>query len=200
MNKGWQRDRELLVRQRLRWVMGVGAIAWLVLVGRLVQVQGLQHQEYAARAKGQYQRLVELKASRGSIFDRRGRELAVDIQATSFVGDPWLVEQPQQVAHHFAVFSKHDSQSLVRQLKSSRRFVYLSRQLLEDDLIQARSQQFRGVSEYLETKRHYPYGSLAGQLLGHTNIDNLGREGVERAFDELLRETNGSVLSYVDAR
>ncbi|MBN97681.1 MAG: hypothetical protein CME16_00325 [Gemmatimonadetes bacterium] len=200
MNRNLQGDREILARRRLRWVMGVGAVTWLLLVGRLVQVQGLQHQEYAARAKNQYQRLVELKASRGSIFDRRGRELAVDIKATSFVGDPRLIEQPQQVARHFGKFSKQDDQSLVRQLKSSRRFVYLARQLLDDDLVQARNQRFRGVSEYLETKRHYPYGSLAGQLLGHTNIDNLGREGVERAFDELLRETNGSVLSYVDAR
>jgi cell division protein FtsI (penicillin-binding protein 3) len=200
MNKDRRRDREMLARQRLRWVMAGGAVFWLVLVGRLVQVQGLQHADYAARAKDQYERRVELKASRGSIFDRRGRELAMDIETVSFAGDPMFVDQPEQVARHFVEFSKQDPESLVQQLKSSRRFVYLARQLPKDDLARARSQLFSGVSEYPETQRHYPYGNLAGQLLGHTNIDNVGREGVERAFDDLLRETNGSVLSYVDAR
>jgi cell division protein FtsI (penicillin-binding protein 3) len=200
MNQGKHQKKEGLDYKRLWWVLAGGAVFWLVLVGRLVQVQGLQHSEYVVRAKEQYERRVELKASRGSIFDRRGRELAVDIQAVSFAADPMLVDRPEEVAHHFAAFGRQKPEFLARQLKSPRRFVYLARRLGEEDLARARSQRFRGVSEYLETKRHYPYGNVGGQLLGHTDIDNRGREGIERAFDGLLRETNGSALSYVDAR
>ena len=63
-----------------------------------------------------------------------------------------------------------------------------------------RADSFAGVYSHGATRRFYPLGSLAGQLLGHTNIDNEGREGVERAFDSVLRETEGAQVAFVDAR
>ena len=64
---------------RLRLVVVLGAIAWLGLSVRLVQIQIFRHEAYSAEALEQYQRRVELKASRGRIVDRRGNNLAVDV-------------------------------------------------------------------------------------------------------------------------
>lgn len=187
---------------RLQWVAAGGALCWLALVGRLVQVQGVQHAEYVERAQQQHLRLVELKAERGSILDRRGEELALDIQTASFYADPAFVDAPEEVAGHFARFSKDPEAmaNLRRQLSSSRRFVYLARQLDEAAAAQARQRQFPGVYEFAETKRYCPSGSLAAQLIGYTDIDNQGNEGVEMAFDALLGGQQGAALSYVDAR
>ena len=189
-----------LAHNRLKWVVVASVSLWVVLIGRLVQVQAVEHDQYAQRAREQYERRVELKADRGSIFDRRGRELAVDVRAVSFAADPKLVDAIDEVAEHFGSHGSQNARALARQLKTGKRFVYLARQLTGERLEAARARAYHGVSEFAETKRHYPYGGLAGQVLGHTNIDNTGMEGVERAADQLLRETNGSAVSRVDAR
>ena len=188
--------------QRLKWVVVVGALCWSVLVGRLVQVQGFRHAEYAARAEQQHLRPVELRAKRGSILDRRGDELALDVQTATFFADPAMVDQPDEIARHFAPFSKDPEAytNLQRQLRSPKRFVYLARQLDLDGAATARGQQFNGVFEISETKRYCPSGSLAAQLIGYTNIDNEGNEGIEMACDALLSGTKGAAVTYVDAR
>ncbi|MBM3279470.1 MAG: hypothetical protein FJY95_15540 [Candidatus Handelsmanbacteria bacterium] len=187
---------------RLRWVMAAGALCWAVLVGRLVQVQGFRHAEYAVRAEQQHVRPVELRAKRGSILDRRGDELALDIQTATFYADPAMVDQPDEVARHFAPFSKDPEAhiNLPRQLRGPKRFVYLARQLDLEGAARARQQCFNGVYEISETKRYCPSGALAAQLIGYTNIDNQGNEGVEMACDALLGGTKGAAVSYVDAR
>jgi cell division protein FtsI (penicillin-binding protein 3) len=188
--------------RRLKWVVAGGAACWLVLVGRLVQVQAFRHAEYAARAEQQHLRPVELKAKRGSILDRRGDELALDIQTASFYADPAVVEHPEEVAGYFAGFSKDPEAyaNLQRQLRSAKRFVYLARQLDEETAGRIRQQGFAGVFEFAETKRYCPSGSLAAQLIGYTNIDNQGNEGVEMACDTVLGGVKGAAVSYVDAR
>ena len=200
MTSGKQQERGHLEYRRLSWIMIAGAVMWLVLIVRLVHVQGLQHAEYAVRAKEQHVRRVELKATRGGVFDRNGRELAMDIQAVTFYANPEMVEQPDQVAKYFASIGSQRVETIARQLNSRRRFVYLARQVVDETVLeQIRRHSFSGVFEYPETKRYYPYGSLAGQLLGHTDIDNRGSEGIEGAFDKVLGGTNGMALTYVDS-
>ncbi|MCY4604457.1 MAG: penicillin-binding transpeptidase domain-containing protein [Gemmatimonadetes bacterium] len=182
---------------RLRLVVVVGAIAWLGLSVRLVQIQIFRHEAYSAEAREQYQRRVELKASRGRIVDRRGNNLAVDIPAMSFYAHPDQIEDPKRVAAYFASLSGKRAEFIERQLRGDKPFVYLVRQVVDADV---GAVSYAGVFQEPETRRHYPLGPLAGQLIGHTNIDNSGREGIERAFDDILREKNGSILGYVDAR
>jgi cell division protein FtsI/penicillin-binding protein 2 len=185
---------------RLRVVAYFGALAWLALAGRLVQVQGLLGDAYAARARAQYVRQIELVASRGSILDRRGTELATDVAATSFYAHPARVVEPERTAAYFAPLSRQSVAALYEQLSSKRSFVYLARQVADVELVNRPAADFAGVFSHAETRRFYPLGPLAGQLLGHTNIDNEGREGVERAFGNELEEEDGVLVSYVDAR
>ena len=201
MTTGRQKDNVRMEYRRLSWILIAGAAFWLVLIVRLVQVQGLQHVEYALRAKEQHLRRIELKATRGGILDRNGRELAMDIQAVTFYANPLMVDRPEKVAQYFATIGSQSLETLAGQLNSSRRFVYLARQVADETLQeQVRSQNFSGVFEYPETKRYYPYGSLAGQLLGHTDIDHNGSEGIEGAFENVLGGINGLALTYVDSR
>ena len=182
---------------RLRWVVVLGAVAWLGLSARLVQIQIFRHEAYSAEAHEQYLARRTLKASRGRVVDRRGNNLAVDVQATSFYANPEQVEEPKRVAAHFAPLSDNRAESIERQLRGDKQFIYLARQVVDANVGKV---AYAGVFQHPETRRQYPLGSLAGQLIGHTNIDNIGREGIERAFDRMLREKDGSILEYVDAR
>jgi cell division protein FtsI (penicillin-binding protein 3) len=175
-------------------------VAWLGLSARLVQIQVLRHDEYSARAREQYQRRIELKANRGRVMDRRGNDLAVDIQATSFYAYPDQVQYPERVAAQFAALGEQSAEHIASQLRGDKPFVYLARQVVDQDLARIGEVRFDGVSRHPETRRQYPLGALAGQLIGHTNVDNRGSEGVERTFDGVLREKDGLVLGFVDAR
>ena len=181
---------------RLRWVAVLGAIAWVGLSVRLVQIQIFRHETYRAEAHDQYLERRTLKASRGRVVDRRGNNLAIDVPATSFYANPEQVEEPKRVAAHFASLSDNRAESIERQLRGDKHFVYLARQVVDADV---GAVSYAGVFQHPETRRQYPLGPLAGQLIGHTNIDNIGREGIERAFDDILREKDGSILEYVDA-
>ena len=185
---------------RLRWVALFGLMAWLGLSARLVQVQVYKHEEYSARAREQYQRRVELKASRGRVLDRHGNDLAVDVQATSFYAYPDQVGDPERVAAQFAILGKGRAEFVERQLRGAKPFVYLARQVVDAQVDRIGEVEHLGVFQHAETRRQYPLGGVAGQLIGHTNLDNRGSEGIEGAFDAMLRERDGLLLGYVDAR
>ncbi len=186
--------------RRLRWVLLGGAALWLGVTARLVQVQGVDSARYAERARAQHQRLIALSARRGEILDRAGRELALDVASVSFYSHPAAVRDRAGAAQHFARNTVRSVDEVERLLDSGRPFVYLQRQTHDEELEGLRSQVFQGIFEQEEVRRFYPYGALAGQVLGFTNIDNEGREGIELALDDVLAEQPGEARSYVDNR
>lgn len=186
--------------RRLRWVLFIGAGLWLGVAARLVQVQGVEHPTYAERARTQHERQIRLSARRGDILDREGRRLALDVRAVSFYAHPGAVTDRQGIARHFARFNGRSVDEMAGMLEPQRNFVYLLRQTPDDALERIRAERFQGVFEQEEVRRDYPYGPLAGQLLGFTTIDNEGREGIELALDDVLEEQPGEALSYVDNR
>lgn len=186
--------------RRLRWVVIAGSGLWALLAGRLVQVQAVGHEAYSQKAKVQHERQIPLSARRGAILDRHGRELAMDVSSVSFYCRPALVENRATVAAHFAQFGHRTPADVLHLLDSRRPFVYLLRQAHGEELDGVRRHRFEGVNEQEEARRYHPYGSLACQLLGFTDVDNDGREGVEQAFDEALAERPGMALSRVDSR
>ncbi|MFA6110650.1 MAG: penicillin-binding protein 2 [Candidatus Latescibacterota bacterium] len=176
-----------------------GGLAWLVIVLRLVWVQAVRHEEYLIRARDQHERRLEVKGHRGRLLDRRGRVMAVDVRAYTYYADPTEVDQPTEVARYFTSLGTQTAANLERQLRGGGRFVYLARQLDGDALAQAEQVRFKGVYRRPETKRYYPQGGVAGQIVGYTNVDNQGSEGIELAFEELLRPTSGSAMYQVTA-
>ena len=201
MTSGKQQERGHLEYRRLSWIMIAGAVMWLVLIVRLVHVQGLQHAEYAVRGKRAAcaQGRAEGDPRRGfrPQWPRVGHGYSSCKPSMPIL--KWL-SSLTQVAKYFASIGSQRVETIARQLNSRRRFVYLARQVVDETVLeQIRRHSFSGVFEYPETKRYYPYGSLAGQLLGHTDIDNRGSEGIEGAFDKVLGGTNGMALTYVDS-
>ena len=186
---------------RLRVLALVGAAMWVALIGRLVQVQGVQHELYASRARDQQEQIIEVAASRGRVLDRAGRELSLDVPSTSYYCRPAALERPREVAAFFSRLEGRDASSLERRLldSASHSFVYLARQVDDEEAVQIRERNYEGVLEQSVTARYYPLRHLAGQLLGFTNVDNSGREGIEQAYDARLKGRKGKSHVFVDA-
>lgn len=185
---------------RLRCAVALGVLLWAVLVYRLVVLQIIQGELYAAKAKRQHERKVPLEARRGRLLDHIGERLAINLRASSFVADPSQVEAPQQVAAQFAAVTGQSRDRLLGLLTSDRAFVWLARKVEGAQADRIRAMGLPGVRELEETRRYYPLGTLAGQVLGRANVDQVGIEGCELAFEGRLKGLTGWTILQLDAR
>lgn len=177
-------------------VMGLG---FGLVAGRLFYLQVFRAGDLSERAERQQQRIVKLEPKRGTIFDRKGRELAVSLDVDSVYGVPALVEDPAQLAKRLAIILQEDPASIRKRLSNDRRFVWLSRKIDPARAEKIKALGIREVGLITESRRFYPKKDLAGPMLGFTNIDNEGIEGIELAYDRELRGVGGWVLAERDA-
>ncbi len=178
-------------------LMGAG----FALVGlRLVQLQVIEGGDLSRRAERQQERLVKIEAKRGTIFDRMGRELAVSLDVESVYGVPTEVKHPRSIARSLARVLRESPVELERRLASDRSFVWISRKVDPKRAGRARDIDPDAIGLLTESRRFYPKKTLAGSVLGFTDIDNKGIEGIELQYDSVLRGTEGWVLAEKDAR
>lgn len=140
---------------------------------------------------------------RGPIYDRNGELLASSIQTRSLFANPRLVKRfgADEVASKLVEILPHlDEEKLRRDLNSDRAFVYIQRHLTPAQQEQLNALGVPGLEFEEEEKRLYPHGSLFAHVLGYVDIDNKGLAGVEKHFDQALREEGEAVELSVDAR
>jgi cell division protein FtsI (penicillin-binding protein 3) len=172
-------------------------VAVLVVFGavtvRLIQLQVVSPDVYAARGAAQRLREVVLPAERGSIFDRNGQELAMSVRQHTVWADPRQVVDPASAAAAMAPVLGRPEEDLITQLGRDASFVYLARQVGDDQAAAIERLALRGVHLVDESKRFDPAGSLAASVLGDTDIDNRGVSGLESQFEASLVGIPGSL-------
>jgi len=189
------------VRRRLSIVAGFG-IAWMLLIGgRFYHLQVFRYDHYAGKAGRQQQRVITLDPPRGTIYDAQGRELAVSIQVDSLYAVPPEIDDPAAVARDLArLVPGLDAEKLARQLASGREFVWLARKLDPPVADKVRDLGLKGLYFLPETKRYYPMGDLAAQVLGYVGTDNHGLAGLELVYDKEITGRPGKRTVLRDAR
>jgi cell division protein FtsI (penicillin-binding protein 3) len=168
--------------------------------GRLVQLQGLDRTAYAAMAEKQRLRVVELTAHRGAIIDRDGQPLAETVAARDVYADPSKVADPALEARLLAPVLRVDVPTLQAELQRDElTFVYLARavsphlaaKVMELRLPGTESGSLPGIGVLPATKRIYPAGDLASNVVGFANADGEGLAGLEFSFQDLLAGHKG---------
>ena len=176
----------LRLRLRMAVVMAFPCLIVLAVLAKVYFLQNVQGAELERRYEAQHRDRFELKSRRGMIRDRRDRVLAGTLEAESVSLRPGLVVDRQQTAGQLAEALGSSRQWVQAKLDSKRPFEWLRRHA--DPMVAARGRalDLPGVALETELKRFWPQGSLAGHLLGFTDIDGRGRAGLEGAFDEVL--------------
>jgi cell division protein FtsI (penicillin-binding protein 3) len=183
--------------RRQRAICLLGSIFVLVLIYRLSALQVWTGDLYSARAKRQHEKRTVLQANRGRILDRQGRVLATNLEAQSFfVNNVAELDSLRSIAVRFSGRDGKKNAALLRRLQE-KKFVWLARKVIND---RRQDPLPKGVGRIVEMRRSYPMGVLAGQMLGYTDIDNIGIEGVELACNSLLQGKPGDMTSTRDAR
>lgn len=174
----------------------VSVLAFVAIAVRLVQVQAIDNEEFAAFGESQLLHTVTLRTSRGAIFDRNGRDLALTINRPTIWANPRLVTDPFAEAAALAPVLGVDEGVLIERLRRDAAFVYLARRVDEAVAQRVKALQLDGVFllEGGEPMRFNPAGELAAPLLGIVGIDNTGLAGLELKYESVLAGTAGRMV------
>jgi cell division protein FtsI (penicillin-binding protein 3) len=189
-----RRLRPVNLRARLYFVLCVLALASSALVVRAVDLQVVRKDFYQQQGDARYLRDIPIPVSRGTLFDRNGEPLAVSTPVDSLWANPQILLEHEDRLPQLAGALGTDADALKQRLaaRSDREFVYLQRHLNPDDAQAILALGIPGVASQREFRRYYPNGEVLAHVLGFTNIDDRGQEGLELAFDDWLAGKPGS--------
>ena len=174
------------------------ALALAVLGARLVQVQLIDRETYAALGERQGTAQWELESVRGAILDRNLNMLAVSDHLPTIWADPRLVVQPYQTAMTLASVLDIDADVIAERLASDRHFVYVARQVSPSQGRAVQDLELAGVGVRGESSRLRPNGDdFARGLLGATDIDQNPLGGAEEQFAEVLGGSDGREVARI---
>ncbi|PCH61190.1 MAG: cell division protein [Gammaproteobacteria bacterium] len=177
-----------------RYPVMISVLAVMAVLGwRAVDLHVVEREFLQAQADARHVRTVSLSAHRGIITDRRGRPLAVSTPVDSIIANPKQllaeVDDFAPLANVLDIKAKH-LHKLLKQ-NSEREFFYLRRHVNPDKALRVQRLNMPGIDLQREYKRYYPDAEVAAHILGFTDIDDIGQEGLERAYDDWLRGQSG---------
>ncbi|MFB0519118.1 MAG: peptidoglycan D,D-transpeptidase FtsI family protein [Acidobacteriota bacterium] len=174
---------------------------WMgVILWRLVSLQVYQRDRLAQRGKIQRERTIKLNPKRGRIYDRNGKELAVNVEMTSIYALPTEVTNPSQTASKLAKVLSLKQSILEKRLRSNKSFVWIERKVEPELSQQIRELKLPGIGFLKEDKRYYPQGKLASQVIGFAGMDNQGLNGLEHLYDREISGEPGMEFTLIDAK
>jgi cell division protein FtsI (penicillin-binding protein 3) len=187
---------------RLRWlIVWVVAMVWMAVVfGRLSYLQLFRYSEYFAKAQHQQQRIFEISPSRGTIYDRNGRELAVSLPMDSVFADPTDISDPEMVAQLLSRVIDVPADDLETKIREAHTPVRLARKLSPDTVQRIDNMNLKGVFFQKENRRVYPQRDLAASVLGYVDVDEKGLGGIEYSLDNQIRGRPGKMMVMADGR
>jgi len=209
---------EDLLSLRMPWIMGAMVVWALLILLRLLWLQVVEHRKYRAKADQQHTTVVPVPPIRGELRDRRGEPLAISIKVESLFVDPRVFypdykagrgeerhwgdpnrKAAAEAAAKLAPILEQTRAQVQDKLLRKKTFVYLERHMAPMKVAAIRDLELDGMEFQPESRRFYPRGSLAAQVLGFTNIDGLGQLGIEQTFDKQLAGVKGELIAPRDA-
>jgi cell division protein FtsI (penicillin-binding protein 3) len=182
---------------RLAWLMG---LLFAAVVLRLLDLQVIRRPSLEAKADRQEFARVEVPARRGVITDRKGQILAENVDTESVFCSPSLVK-PWERAHVARVLAVNLglSEGVLRRRLVAMKPFWVVRGAKPESVAKVKDAKLSCLSYSLETRRVYPQGRLAAHVLGYTDVDGRGLDGVERSYQSVLGGTPGVEQALRDA-
>ena len=191
-----------LIKKRTGWLFVFLLLFYAAIGGRLFYLQVCRSDEYVEKAAAVRLRDDIERANRGCIYDRAGRSLAVSIEAASIYANRNEIGDKSSAAARLAGLLGQNVESIEKKLDSRSTIIWLDKQVdprVADRVMNAKP-RVMGVGVERQTKRIYPAGALAAQILGFTNCNGTGLEGLEYVLNDKLAGHNGLSRVELDAK
>jgi cell division protein FtsI (penicillin-binding protein 3) len=188
------------LNRRIGLLFGLFLVLLGLAVGRATWLTTVKAADLKSRALSQQVEDIDVPASRGSIVDRHGLDLAVSEEAVTVFANPFLIKNPAKVAARLAPMLGEPEPDVLQKIADPHKgFVYLKRKLDGQAGAKIEKLKIAGIGTMMEPKRTYPQGALASQLIGTVGTDNTGLSGLEQLFDKDLHGSDGKRRVVRDA-
>lgn len=193
---------ELEFRGRFMWILGFLLFFACAIAARIVYLHVFHHEFLAKQGDARAMRHIPIPAHRGVITDRNGEPLAVSTPVMTLWANPKELMKDKARWAELAGALELKPAELAQKIETNagREFMYLARRLTPEHGQKVLDRKIAGVYSREEFQRFYPAGEVAAQLVGFTNIDDRGQEGIELAFDQWLTGVPGKRQVIKDRR
>jgi len=166
----------------------------------LVRIQIFDHKKYTSLAFSQQFKKQDIPTRRGVVFDRNGLTLAESVQVSSVFADPLAIKDKKKTAQAISQVLGLNKTEVEELLNKKKRFVWIKRRVLDEQEDVLRQLNLAGIGLRYEYKRVYPYEKLCSHVLGFTDIDQNGLEGIESSLNQVITGSKGSEVVEKDGR
>ncbi len=178
---------------RSRFIVAAIALGFVGLAARAVYIQVIANEFFQKQGAVRFARTLELPANRGRILDRNGLILASSVPAPSIWAIPEDIERDKGQLQRLAQLLEMSYSELEKRLQDEdKTFVWLKRQVDDTVARDIMALGIKGIYQRKEYKRQYPEGEAAAHVVGFTNVEDVGQEGIELAFNQELAGRKGS--------
>lgn len=193
---------------RLAFLLGMSFLFISILVIRLIYLQAIASDDLKKRAMEQWTRGVEVKSKRGIIYDRNGKKLAISVNAHTLWLNPEETRSKDKgkTAKYQAQMAKDLANALeditekeiMEMIKSDRKSVKVKQWLTKEEKEAVENLKLKGIQIADGSRRYYPNENFASYILGFTNIDNVGLNGIEKTYNDFLSGETGKKIRVRD--
>lgn len=187
-------------RKKIVVVFAVCAAALVGLIGRLGYLMLAESEYYSKKAQSLHERERDIKAARGKILDCNGKVLADNKTVCTISVIHSQIKEPERVIEVLSEELGMDQGKIRKSVEKNSSIERIKTNVAKEIGDRIREYDLAGVKVDEDYKRYYPYGSLASKVLGFTGSDNQGIVGLEVQYEEVLKGTDGQILTMTDAR
>ena len=187
------------IRFRIIIIGSIFSLFFTIIAAKAVYLQIFCGPWLSQKAANQYKASFKSFEKRGTIYDTNLKAMAVSVDVTSIAAHPAQIKDAQAMAKSLAETLKIDRKELINKLSSNKKFVWIKRRVTPKETEAVRNLKIAGIDFIPEHNRFYPNKMLAAQILGFTNIDDHGIEGIEFYYDAHLRGSTSKFTVLKDA-
>ncbi|HET9675927.1 MAG TPA: penicillin-binding protein 2 [Solirubrobacterales bacterium] len=188
-----------LIDRRIGLLFGGFLLCFLVIVGRSFWLQGVQGSKLASEAVMQQTETVTVPGLRGDLLDRRGNKLAASEDAATIYATPYQVKNPPQAAARLAPILGEKKSEVLEALTAEGGFSYVAQKVDLGTAAKVEKLELEGIGELPDSRRVYPQGEMAGQVIGAVGSENQGLTGLEIGEEPVIGGSDGERRIVNDA-
>lgn len=184
-----------------------GVVTFIPLIAKLVNIQLIDYKTYQAKAADQQTRDTIITPKRGIIYDTNMKELAVSATAETVYIAPVDIkeEQEEAIAKALSETLELDYETVLGKTKNKKSYYQVIKKKIDEETATKlraviKEQKLKGIHLAEDTKRYYPFGSFASQVIGFCGDDNTGLTGIEAVYEDTLKGLPGRVIAAKNAR
>ena len=201
-------NSNLSVKKRLIFILSVVTICWIILLVKVVIIQLIEGEKWKEKSEKQQFVSREITANRGTIFDSSGEIILAQSSSVETVTvNPLNIDKnnKEKVAKAISEIFELDYDKVIKKINKNSLIETIIRRVDKEKTNKLRiwmnqNNIYSGINIDEDTKRYYPYSSLASHVIGFIGNDNQGLDGIEAKYNEILTGKNGSISKMQDAK